>query len=163
LLEELRDKFPETLLAKIAAGSGVSGFAVKLKLSGLLSIIEKFRSSLVAALKKSMKYALEMAGYDKEQKFFIKLESPLPENTVEDVSIMIQAYASGLLPLETAAHRIAELLRLDADLVVELLKKQEMLLNEFDNATNDKEFQSYNQPGMRPKVSEAVSEINNRE
>lgn len=104
-------EYPELLLAEIASGSGLSGYAIALKLTDLVSVIEDYRSRLKESLKDIWNMAGKMLGFNWNVE--VSFQPVLNEDASEKISIISEAIAAGLLPRKIASKLVVNLLDLD--------------------------------------------------
>ena len=109
--QSLMKEYPELLLAEIASGSGLSGYAISLKLTDLVSVIEDYRSRLKESLKDIWNYAGKMLGFEWEAD--VSFQPVLNEDAREKISIISEALANGILPKKIATKLVVSLLDLE--------------------------------------------------
>ena len=109
--QSLMKEYPELLLAEIASGSGLSGYAIALKLTDLISVIEDYRSRLKESLKDIWNIAGKMLGL--EWKVEVSFQPVLNEDAREKISIISEALANGILPKKIATKLVVSLLDLE--------------------------------------------------
>jgi len=109
--QSLMKEYPELLLAEIASGSGLSGYAIALKLTDLVSVIEDYRSRLRESLKDIWNMAGKMLGLEWEVE--VSFQPVLNEDASEKIRIISEAVASALLPRRVASKLVVGLLDLD--------------------------------------------------
>lgn len=109
--QSLMKEYPELLLAEIASGSGLSGYAISLKLTDLVSVIEDYRSRLRESLKDIWNYAGKMLGFEWEAD--VSFQPVLNEDAREKISIISEALANGILPKKIATKLVVSLLDLE--------------------------------------------------
>ena len=109
--QSLMKEYPELLLAEIASGSGLSGYAISLKLTDLVSVIEDYRSRLKESLKDIWNMAGKMLGFNWNVE--VSFQPVLNEDASEKISIISEAIAAGLLPRKIASKLVVNLLDLD--------------------------------------------------
>lgn len=109
--QSLMKEYPELLLAEIASGSGLSGYAIALKLTDLVSVIEDYRSRLKESLKDIWNMAGKMLGFNWD--IDISFQPVLNEDAREKISIISEALANGILPKKIATKLVVGLLDLE--------------------------------------------------
>ena len=109
--QSLMKEYPELLLAEIASGSGLSGYAISLKLTDLVSVIEDYRSRLRESLKDIWNMTGKMLGFNWNVE--VSFQPVLNEDASEKISIISEAIAAGLLPRKIASKLVVNLLDLD--------------------------------------------------
>ena len=109
--QALMKEYPELLLAEIASGSGLSGYAVALKLTDLISVIEDYRSRLKESLKDIWNITGKMLGFDWEVE--VSFQPVLNEDAREKISIISEALAVGILPKQIGTKLVVNLLDLE--------------------------------------------------
>ena len=104
-------EYPELLLAEIASGSGLSGYAVSLKLTDLVSVIEDYRSDSKESLKDIWNMTGKMLGFNWNVE--VSFQPVLNEDAGEKIGIISEAIAAGLLPKQIGSKLVVGLLDID--------------------------------------------------
>lgn len=121
LKEDVFYDYPELTLAKIIKGSGMTGYAIALKLTGLETIITGYRENFKMSLQKSLEYALILLG--KNPDISINFEPIIPPDKDAQLNRIIQAYTSGTISFETAVKHTAKIFEEDPVEELDKLKK----------------------------------------
>ena len=109
--QSLMKEYPELLLAEIASGSGLSGYAIALKLTDLVSVIEDYRSRLKESLKDIWNMTGKMLGFNWNVE--VSFQPVLNEDAGEKIGIISEAIAAGLLPKQIGSKLVVNLLDID--------------------------------------------------
>ncbi|HRV03004.1 MAG TPA: hypothetical protein P5539_15020 [Mesotoga sp.] len=109
--QSLMKEYPELLLAEIASGSGLSGYAIALKLTDLVSVIEDYRSRLKESLKDIWNMTGKMLGFNWNVE--VSFQPVLNEDAGEKIGIISEAVAAGLLPKQIGSKLVVNLLDID--------------------------------------------------
>ena len=109
--QALMKEYPELLLAEIASGSGLSGYAIALKLTDLVSVIEDYRSRLKESLKDIWNMTGKMLGFNWNVE--VSFQPVLNEDAGEKIGIISEAVAAGLLPKQIGSKLVVNLLDID--------------------------------------------------
>ena len=104
-------EYPELLLAEIVSGSGLSGYAIALKLTDLVSVIEDYRSRLRESLKDIWNMTGKMLGFNWNVE--VSFQPVLNEDAGEKIGIISEAIAAGLLPKQIGSKLVVGLLDID--------------------------------------------------
>ncbi|GEM_PF-3221860 len=109
--QALMKEYPELLLAEIVSGSGLSGYAISLKLTDLVSVIEDYRSRLKESLKDIWNMTGKMLGFNWNVE--VSFQPVLNEDAGEKIGIISEAIAAGLLPKQIGSKLVVGLLDID--------------------------------------------------
>lgn len=109
--QALMKEYPELLLAEIASGSGLSGYAIALKLTDLVSVIEDYRSRFRESLKDIWNMTGKMLGFNWNVE--VSFQPVLNEDAGEKIGIISEAIAAGLLPKKIGSKLVVSLLDID--------------------------------------------------
>ncbi|HPB88204.1 MAG TPA: phage portal protein [Thermotogota bacterium] len=122
LIEQVQNEYPEIVLAQISEGAAQTGYAVEMKLTGLTSIISRYRSILEIGLEKVFEYGALMLGMQDDTN--IVFEPVIPKNATELITNLSVAVGSGIIDKETATKEICKALGIDAAEVLKRIKEQ---------------------------------------
>jgi hypothetical protein len=133
LKNQIKEDYPELMLMQLISGGGMSGYAIALKLTGLETVIEKYRNNFKAGLEKTLNMATLMMGqqYDGE----ITFEKIIPDKVDEVLARISDLYVKGLLDLDTAVKKVVEVLEIDIppETIVKALKEEETLNQQWES------------------------------
>ena len=119
---ELEEEYPELQLNQLTKGSVSSGYALYLKMTGLVSLIEKYRQNEVYNWKKAFSYLEEMFGNDFSD-ISIEFEEIISYNKLDSINMVISAFSNKLINRNAAAKRAAKILNVKEKEALEGLEK----------------------------------------
>jgi SPP1 family phage portal protein len=122
LIEQVESEYPEITLSQISEGAAQTGYAVEMKLTGLTSIISRYRSILRIGLERVFEYASSMLGMHDDTD--IAFEPVIPKNATEMITNLSVAVGSGIIDKETATEEICKVLGIDSAVVLKRIKEQ---------------------------------------
>lgn len=127
LKESLMKEYPELLLAEIASGSGLSGYAISLKLTDLISTIEDYRARLGEALRDIWNMAGEMLGFDWDVS--VSFQPVLEHDSTDKMKIISDAVDRSIMPRKLATRLIVTMLDIEdnPEDVWQMLQKEEQV------------------------------------
>lgn len=137
LIEQVEHEFPELMLIKLIEGAAVSGYAISLKLTGLESLIQRYRDNYKAGLMKAFKYAFDLLGVN--DTVDIQFDSIIPDSVKESLDSVIAAYSAGLLDLNTAVKKTAQIFEEDPDNILANLKSEDIYDQQFQQEAGEVE------------------------
>jgi len=135
LIEQVEHEYPEILLIKLIEGAAVSGYAISLKLTGLESLMQRYRTNYKTALIRAFKYAFEMLGV--KDTVEILFDPILPFNTKDMLDATITTYSAGLLDLRTAVKHVAKVFEEDPDQILQNLQAEDIYEKQFQQEAGE--------------------------
>lgn len=122
LIEQVQNEYPEIMLVQVSQGAAQSGYAFEMKLTGLTSIISRYRSILKIGLEKVFEYASLMLGSKNDA--VISYEPIISKNPTELITNLAVAVGAGIVDKETATEEICKALSIDPAPVLKRIKEQ---------------------------------------
>ena len=110
------------MLVQVSQGAAQSGYAFEMKLTGLTSIISRYRSILKIGLEKVFEYASLMLGSKNDA--VISYEPIISKNPTELITNLAVAVGAGIVDKETATEEICKALSIDPEPVLKRIKEQ---------------------------------------
>jgi len=137
LIKQVEHEYPEVMLIQLIEGAAVSGYAISLKLTGLESLIQRYRNNYKAGLIKAFKYAFNLLGVNDTVE--IQFDSIISDSVKESLDSVITAYSAGLLDLETAVKKVAKIFNEDFKQILQNLKSEDIYEQQFQQEAGEVE------------------------
>ena len=137
LIEQVEHEYPELMLIKLIQGAAVSGYAISLKLTGLESLIQRYRSNYKTGLIKAFQYAFELLGINDTVE--IQFDSIIPDSIKESLDAIISAYSAGLLDIKTAVKKTAKIFNENPEQILQNLQAEDIYEQQFQQEAGEVE------------------------
>jgi hypothetical protein len=115
---ELEEEYPELQINQLTKGSVASGYALYLKMTGLVSLIDKYRQSEIYGWNKAFKYLSEMFSNEFEN-VDIEFEEIISYNKLDSMNMIITAFSNKLINRKVSSRRAAKLLNVSEEEALE--------------------------------------------
>ena len=99
---EIKEDYPELKLAEIMSGGAASGYAIELKLTDLLSVVDLYRKRLSEGLRDLWNMTGTMLGYSWNAT--VEFGPIIPQNISERIDQIANAHNGGFLSRKTAVE-----------------------------------------------------------